>query len=79
MLQELLHSQRGLGKLSWQNPCLKARDRQDIKSGMVNGKDQMAAAQISPIETLLDQAQEEDIPLVEWALTPIGHCKLTLV
>ncbi len=37
----------------------------------VDGEDQPAAAQISPIETPLDQAQEEAIPLVEWALTPI--------
>lgn len=27
------------------------------------------------MDTLLDQAQEEAIPLAEWTLTPIGHCK----
>ncbi len=34
-------------------------------------------AQISPIEIPLDHAQEGAIPLVEWALTPIGNCKPT--
>lgn len=45
----------------------------------VDSKDQPAAAQISPVETLLDQTQEEAIPLVEWALTPIGHFQPTKV
>lgn len=36
----------------------------------VDGDDQQAAVQISPMENPLDQAQEEAIPLVKWALTP---------
>ncbi len=43
--------------------------------GRPDSKDQLAAAHISPNETLLVQAQEEAIPLVEWALTPTEHCK----
>ena len=39
----------------------------------VDGDDQLAASQISLIDMLLDHAHEEAIPLVEWALTPIGH------
>ncbi len=27
------------------------------------------------MDTPLDHAQEEAIPLMEWALTPLGHCK----
>ncbi len=27
------------------------------------------------MDTPLDHAQEEAMPLVEWALTPMGHCK----
>ncbi len=38
----------------------------------VDGESQLAAAQISALDTLLDQAQEEVTPLVEWALTPMG-------
>ncbi len=37
------------------------------------------ATQIFPIEIPLDYTQEEAIPLVEWALTPIGHCMPTAV
>ncbi len=33
--------------------------------------DQPAASQISDMDTPLDQ--EEAMPLVEWALTPMGH------
>ncbi len=40
----------------------------------MDGKDQSAASQMSEIDTLLDHAQEEAMPLVEWALTPVGHC-----
>ncbi len=29
---------------------------------------------MSEMDTLLDNAQEEAMPLVEWALTPMGHC-----
>ncbi len=54
----------------WLRHCMKGRDIQVMKP-------RKAAAHISPIETLLDHAQEEDIPLVEWALTPIGHCEPT--
>ncbi len=35
---------------------------------------QPAAAHISAIDTLLDHAQDEAMPLVEWAFTPMGHC-----
>ncbi len=43
----------------------------------MDGEDQPAASQISEMDTLLDHAQEEEMPLVEWALTPMGHCKHT--
>ncbi len=36
----------------------------------MDGEDQPAASQMS---TPLDHAQEEAMPLVEWALTPMGH------
>ncbi len=36
----------------------------------MDGEDQPAASQMS---TQLDHAQEEAMPLVEWALTPMGH------
>ncbi len=29
---------------------------------------------MSEMDTPLDHAQDEVIPLVEWALTPMGHC-----
>ncbi len=35
---------------------------------------QPAAAHISAMDTPLDHAQDEVMPLVEWALTPLGHC-----
>ncbi len=35
---------------------------------------QPAAAHISAIDTLLDHAQDKAMPLVKWALTPMGHC-----
>ncbi len=41
----------------------------------MDGEDQPAASQISEMDTPLDHAQEEEMPLVEWALTPMGHCK----
>jgi len=41
----------------------------------VDGKGQLATAQISAIDIPLDQAQEEAILLVEWDLTSTGHCK----
>ncbi len=40
----------------------------------MDGEDQPAASQMSEMETPLDHAQEEAMPLVEWALTPMGHC-----
>ncbi len=40
----------------------------------MNGKDQPAALQMSEMDTPLDHAKEEAMPLVEWALTPMGHC-----
>ncbi len=38
----------------------------------MDGEDQPAASQMSEMDTPL--AQEEAMPLVEWALTPMGHC-----
>jgi len=40
----------------------------------VDGEAQPATAHISAIDTLLDYAQNEAMPLVEWALTPMWHC-----
>ncbi len=40
----------------------------------MDGKVQPAAAHISAMDTPLDHAQDEAMPLVEWALTPMGHC-----
>ncbi len=37
-------------------------------------EDQAAASQMSEMDTSLDHAQEEAMTLVEWALTPMGHC-----
>ncbi len=37
-------------------------------------EDQLATSQMSEMDTLLDHAQEEAMPLVEWALTLMGHC-----
>ncbi len=41
----------------------------------MDGEAQLAASQISEMDTPLDHAQEKAMPLVEWALTPMGHCK----
>ncbi len=41
----------------------------------MDGEAKPAASPISKMDTLLDHAQEEEMPLVEWALTPMGHCK----
>ncbi len=43
----------------------------------MDGKDQPAASQMSDMDTPLDHAQEEPMPQVEWALTPMGHCDPT--
>ncbi len=40
----------------------------------MDGEAKLAASQISEIDTPLDHAQEEAIPLVKWALSPMGHC-----
>ncbi len=40
----------------------------------MDGEAQLAAAHISAMDTPLDHAQDEAMPLVEWALTPMGHC-----
>ncbi len=40
----------------------------------MDGEDQLAASQMSEMDTALDHAQEEAMPLVEWALTPMEHC-----
>ncbi len=39
----------------------------------MDGKDQPATSQMSDMDTPLDHAQEEEMPLVEWALTLMGH------
>ncbi len=46
----------------------------DIQVANVDGEDQPGASQMSEMDTPLDHAQEEVMPLVEWALTPMGHC-----
>ncbi len=43
----------------------------------MDGEDQPAASQMSDMDTPLDHAQEAAMPLVEWALTPMGHCDPT--
>ncbi len=40
----------------------------------VDSEDQPAASQMSEMDTPLDHAQDEAMPLVEWALIPMGHC-----
>ncbi len=40
----------------------------------MDGEDQPAASQMSEMDNPLDHAQEEAMPQVEWALTPMGHC-----
>ncbi len=40
----------------------------------MDGEAQPAAAHISAMDTPLDLAQDEAMPLVEWDLTPMGHC-----
>ncbi len=40
----------------------------------MDGEDQSAASKMSEMDTPLDHAQDEAMPLVEWALTPMGHC-----
>ncbi len=41
----------------------------------MDGVAQPAAAQISVLDTPLDHAHDEAMPLVEWARTPMGHCR----
>ncbi len=40
----------------------------------MDGEAQLAAAHISAVDTPLDHAQDEAMPPVELALTPMGHC-----
>ncbi len=40
----------------------------------MDGEAQPAAAHISAMDTQLDHTQDEAMSLVEWALTPMGHC-----
>ncbi len=40
----------------------------------MDGEAQLAGAHISAMDTPLDHAQDEAMPLVELALTPMGHC-----
>ncbi len=62
----------GARQLCRQESCLKAGMSRSYILAKVDGDDQPAAWQISPMVTPLDQAQEEAIPLVEWALTEMG-------
>ncbi len=39
----------------------------------MDGEYQPAASQMSDMETPLEHTQEEAMPLVEWALTQMGH------
>ncbi len=39
----------------------------------MDGEDQPAASQMSDMDTPLEHAQEKAMPLVEMALTPMGH------
>ncbi len=39
----------------------------------MDGKAQPAAAHISAMDTPQDHSQDKAMPLVEWALTPMGH------
>ncbi len=41
----------------------------------MDGVAQPAAAQISVMDTPLDHAHDEAMHLVEWARTPMGHCR----
>ncbi len=41
----------------------------------MDGVAQPAAVQISVMDTPLDHAHDEAMPLVEWARTPMGHCR----
>ncbi len=41
----------------------------------MDSEDQPAASQISEMDSPLNHAQKQAMPLVEWALTPMGHCK----
>ncbi len=40
----------------------------------MNGEGQPAAAHISAMDTPLHHAPNDAMPLVEWALAPMGHC-----
>ncbi len=40
----------------------------------MDGEAQSAALHISKMDAPLEHAQDEAIPLVEWALSPTGHC-----
>ncbi len=40
----------------------------------MDGEDQPVTSQMSETDTPLDHAHEEEMPLVEWVLIPMGHC-----
>ncbi len=40
----------------------------------MDGEDQPTTTHISAMDTPLDHTQDEAMPLVEWALTLMGHC-----
>ncbi len=64
--ERLLLEQKGFCPARWGHPGCKTLQ-------MWKGKDQPAPSQMSEMDTPLDHAKEEAMPLMEWALTPIGH------
>ncbi len=40
----------------------------------MDGEAQPATSHISEMDTPLDHAQKDAMPLMEWALTPMGDC-----
>ncbi len=67
---------RGLNNVDQVNPedCCLSRKNSGLQDGEIQAGDQPAASQMSEMDTLLDHAQEEAMPLVEWVLTTMGHC-----
>ncbi len=58
--------QKGFCPARWGHPGCKTLQ-------IWKGKVQPATSQMSEMDTPLDHAKEEAMPLMEWALTPIGH------
>ncbi len=74
----------GLNNFGQVNPkdCYSSRKDSDLQGGDIQvvkpckygWQGQPDASQMSEMDTPLDHAQEEAMPLVEWALTSMGHC-----